>query len=99
MDCAANKLATATLQAKMTQYEHYEVWVLDIGEWTLKSSWQGFEVAWAVARVHAGPVHIVRARYESGKEVERKIVAELRVARKDAEPEPPSGRPATAAWV
>jgi hypothetical protein len=66
--------------------EHYEVWVLDIGEWTLKSSWRDFELAWTVARVHAGPVRIARAMCEDGQEIERKIVAELRVAGKEAAP-------------
>jgi len=64
----------------MAQYEHYEVWVLGIGKWTRKSSWRDFEVAWAVASAHAGPVRIIRAMYENGTEVERKIVGELRVA-------------------
>lgn len=91
-DCATNKPATA-LQAKIRKYEHYEVWALDSGEWTPKSFWRDFEVAWAVARVHAGPVRIVREMYENGEEVERTIVVELQVVRKDAEPEPASGRP------
>lgn len=79
MDCAASKLATAALQAKMTRYEHYEVWVLDIREWARKSLWHDFQVAWAIVRAHAGPVRIVRAMYEDGEEVERKVVAELGV--------------------
>lgn len=88
-DFAANQPVPAASQAKMRKYEHYEVWVLESGEWTRKSFWRDFEVAWAAAGVHAGPVRIVREMYEDGEEAERKIVVELRVVRNDAGPEPP----------
>ena len=69
----------------MGQYEHYEVWILDTGEWVHKSTWRDLEVGWAVARAHAGPVRIISATYEDDEEVERKVIAELRVALKNPE--------------
>ena len=68
--------------------EHYEVWVLETEEWTLKSCWRDFELAWTVAEVRSGPVWIVEAKYEHGKEVERVTIVELRMP-KDADPETP----------
>jgi hypothetical protein len=52
----------------------------DDAQWRLKSLRRDFNVAWVVAGARAGPVRIVRAIYENGKQAERKIVAELRVA-------------------
>ena len=69
----------------MGKYEHYEVWILDAGAWAHKSTWRDLEVGWAVARAHAGPVCIIRAMYEDDEEVERKVIAELSVARENAE--------------
>jgi hypothetical protein len=66
--------------------EHYEVWVLETEEWTLNSCWRDFEIAWTVAEVRSGPVQIVGAKYEHGKEVERKTVVELRMP-KEVDPE------------
>jgi hypothetical protein len=68
-----------------TVSEHYEIWVPDVGAWALKSLFRDFNVAWVVACARAGPVRIVRAIYENGKQVERKVVAELRVAHGRAE--------------
>ena len=59
--------------------------MLDLGEWTLKSLFRDFALAWAVASARAEPVRIIRAMYEKGQHVERKIVAELRVSHRDAE--------------
>ena len=67
--------------------EHYEVWVLETAEWTLRSWWRAFELAWAVADAHLGPVRILRARYEQGEEVERQLVVELRVTPKLVAPD------------
>jgi hypothetical protein len=68
-----------------TVSEHYEVLVADTGAWTLKSLWRDFNVAWVVACAGAGPVRIIRATYGSGGQVERRVVAELRVAHQHAE--------------
>lgn len=68
----------------MAQYdEQYEVWILDSGEWKLKSAWRDFEVAWAVARSHALPVRMIRLVYESDAVVERTLVAELKAPHKN----------------
>lgn len=65
--------------------EHFEVWVPDLGDWRFKALFRDFNVAWVVAGARAGPVRIVRAMYENGKQAERKVVAELRVAHQHAE--------------
>jgi len=61
----------------MAQYEHYEVWILHVGDWMLKSSWRDLEVGLAAARTLAGPVRIIHAVYEGDVAVERKVVVEL----------------------
>ena len=60
--------------------------MLEMEEWTLNSYWRDFEIAWTVAEVRSGPVRIIRAKYEHGTEVERRIVVELRVPAKDTTP-------------
>jgi hypothetical protein len=67
----------------MAQYEQYEVWILDGGEWTFKSSWRDFEVGWAVARAHTVPVRLIRAVYSGDVVLESNVIAELQAARKN----------------
>ncbi len=61
----------------MAQCEHYEVWILDVGDWMLKSSWRNLEVGLAAARALAAPVRIIRAVYDGEVAVERNVVVEL----------------------
>jgi hypothetical protein len=61
----------------MAQFEHYEVWIQDVGDWALKSSWRDLEVGLAAARALAGPVRIIRAVYDGGVAVEKNVVVEL----------------------
>lgn len=61
----------------MPQYEHYEIWILEVGDWMLKSCWRELEVGLAAARALTGPVRIIHAVYEGDVAVERKIVVEL----------------------
>ena len=70
----------------MPQYEHYEIWILEGRDWTLKSCWREVEVGLAAARALPGPVRIVRAVYDAGAATERQEVAELGTTR-----EGPSG--------
>jgi len=68
----------------MTPYdEQYEVWILESGEWRLKSSWRDFDVGWAVARSHTVPVRMIRVVYERDSVVERTVIAELNAPPKD----------------
>jgi hypothetical protein len=62
----------------MERSEHYEVSILDAGKWTCKSIWRDLEVGRAVAYAHAGPVRIVRVRYEGNEEIERAVLETLR---------------------
>jgi hypothetical protein len=61
----------------MAQCEHYEVWILDVGDWMLKSSWRDLEVGLAAARALPGPVRIIRAVFDGEGAVERNVVVEL----------------------
>jgi hypothetical protein len=61
----------------MAQCEHYEVWIRDVGDWMLKSSWRNLDVGLAAARALAGPVRIIRAVYNGEGTVERDVVVEL----------------------
>lgn len=65
----------------MPQYEHYEIWILDGGDWTLKSCWREVEVGLAAARALTGPVRIIRAVYDAGVAAERQVVADLGATR------------------
>jgi len=65
----------------MPQYEHYEIWILDGGDWTLKSCWREVEVGLAAARALPGRVRIVRALGDGSAAVERQVVAELGATR------------------
>ncbi len=61
----------------MPRYEHYEIWILDVGDWMLKSCWRELDVGLAVARALTGPVRIIRAVGDGGVAVERQVVVEL----------------------
>jgi hypothetical protein len=61
----------------MPQYEHYEVWILDVDHWMLKSSWRDPELGLAAARALSGPVRIIRAVYDGDVVVERQVVVEM----------------------
>jgi hypothetical protein len=61
----------------MAQFEHYEVWILDVSDWMLKSSWRELEVGLAAARALPGPVRIMRAVFDGNGAVERNVVVEL----------------------
>jgi hypothetical protein len=61
----------------MAQFEHYEVWILDVDDWMLKSSWRDLEVGLAAARALPGPVRIIRAVYDGESAVEKNVVVEL----------------------
>jgi len=65
----------------MPQHEHYEIWILDGGDWTLKSCWREVGVGLAAARALPGPVRIIRAIYDAGVAAERQVVAELGATR------------------
>ena len=67
----------------MPPYEHYEIWVLDVGDWVLKSCWRELDVGLAVARALTGPVRIIRAVGDDGVAVERQVVLEVGRIRKD----------------
>ncbi len=68
----------------MTPYdEQYEVWLLDGGEWRLKSACRDFDVAWAVARTYAVPVRMIRLVYERDAVAERTLIAELMAPHKN----------------
>jgi len=67
----------------MPHYEHFEIWILDTGDWMLKSSWRDLEVGLAAARALTGQVRIVRAVYDGGPAVERHVVVELGGTRED----------------
>ena len=67
----------------MAQNQQYEVWILDGGDWTLKSSWRDFEVGVAAARALSGPVRIMCAAYNGNAAVERNVVVELGGASRD----------------
>lgn len=71
----------------MAQYQQYEIWILNIGVWSLKSSWRDFEVGLAAARALSGPVRILRAVYDGNTAVERNVVVELGGTGRDHPPE------------
>ena len=62
---------------RMAQYQQYEIWILTVGDWILKSAWRDFEVGLAAARALSGPVRIMCAVYDGGTAVERNVVVEL----------------------
>jgi len=71
----AGKLGIA--RKRMAQYQQYEIWIPDAGDWMLKSSWRDFEVGLAAARALSGPVRIMCAVYDGGAAIERNVVVEL----------------------
>jgi len=71
----AGKLGIAC--KRMAQYQQYEIWILNVGDWILKSAWRDFEVGLAAARALSGPVRIMRAVYDDDAGVERSVVVEL----------------------
>jgi hypothetical protein len=71
----AGKLGPAS--ERMAQHQQYEIWILNVGDWMLKSSWRDFEVGLAAARALSGPVRIMCAVYDGGAAVERNVVVEL----------------------
>ena len=71
----AGKLGVAC--KRMAQYQQYEIWIPNAGDWMLKSSWRDFEVGLAAARALSGPVRIMCAVYDGGAAVERNVVVEL----------------------
>jgi hypothetical protein len=67
----------------MPQYEHYEIWIRDGDDWTLKSCWREVDVGLAAARSLTRPVRIIRVVSDGNTAVERQVVAELGTTRKE----------------
>lgn len=65
----------------MARWEQYEIWIHDRGKWDLIASFNGFEVASAVARNHASRMRLVHAIYEDHKLVSQDVLAELGITR------------------
>jgi len=65
------------VRKRMVQDQQYEIWILDVGEWVLKSCWRDFEIGLAAARALSGPVRILLAEYDGDAGVERSVVVEL----------------------
>ena len=71
----------------MAQHPQYEIWILNGGDWVLKSSWRDFDVGLAAARALSGPVRIMCAVYNGNATVERNVVVELGGTGKDHQTE------------
>ncbi len=82
---SAGKLGIAC--KPMAQYQQYEIWILNVGDWILKSAWRDFEVGLAAARALSGPVRIMRAVYDDDGTVERSVVVELGATAGEHQPE------------